>query len=157
MLIHRSPAEGEALPTLHPAKTRSPCLHALRTLSGHQVQIEQAFKDLKGDLAIRPVFHQYDRRIEAHIFVSFLSYCLFVTLRQILKALASGLTPRSAIETVSQMQMVDIYLPTTDGRTIVLSRYTEPEPDLSLLLDRLRIRLPQQPPPRVYARAEVVL
>lgn len=120
-------------------------------------QIEQAFKDLKGDLSIRPIFHQTDARIEAHIFVSFLSYCLFVTLRHLLRPHATGLTPRSAIEKVCQLQMVDVHLPTTDGRTIILSRYTEPESDLSLLLDKLKLRLPAQPPPRVYSRAETAL
>ena len=120
-------------------------------------QIEQAFKDLKGDLSIRPVYHQTDERIEAHIFVSFLSYCLFATLRHLLRPHATGLTPRSAIEKVSQMQMVDIHLPTTDGRTIVLSRYTEPEQDLKLLLEKLKLCLPAQPPPRVYSNGEVAV
>lgn len=119
--------------------------------------IEQAFKDLKGDLSIRPVYHQTDERIEAHIFVSFLSYCLFATLRQLMRPHAAGLTPRSAIEKVSQMQMVDIYLPTTDGRTIVLSRYTQPEQDLNLLLEKLKLRLPAQPPPRLYSNGEVAV
>lgn len=120
-------------------------------------QIEQAFKDLKSDLSIRPIYHQTDKRIEAHIFVSFLSYCLFVTLRRLLRPHATGLTPRSAIEKVCQLQMVDIHLPTTDGRTILLSRHTEPEPDLNLLLDKLKLRLPAQPPPRVYRNGEVVV
>ena len=62
------------------------------------VAVEQAFKNLKGDLAIRPVFHQDERRIEAHIFIAFLAYCLQVTLQRRLHALAPGLTARSALE-----------------------------------------------------------
>src|SRR4029077_10715549 len=61
------------------------------------VEIEQAFKELKGDLAIRPIYHQTDARIEAHIFVAFLAYCLQVTLKQRLRSLAPGLTPRSVL------------------------------------------------------------
>jgi len=62
----------------------------------------------------------------------------------------AGLTARSVIETFSQMQMIDAHLPTTDGRVILLQRYTEPEPEVQLLLDRLNSRLPSQPPPRIY-------
>jgi transposase len=120
-------------------------------------QIEQAFKDLKSDLSIRPIYHQTDERIEAHIFVSFLSYCLFVTLRHLLRPHATGLTPRSVIEKVCQLQIVDIHLPTTDARTIVLSRHTEPEPDLNLLLEKLKLCLPAQPPPRVYSHEKAAL
>jgi transposase len=117
------------------------------------VEIEQAFKELKGDLSIRPVYHQLHRRIEAHIFVAFLAYCLQVTLKQRLKALAPGLTPRAVLEKFAAMQMIDVELPTTDGRLIVLSRYTEPEDDQRLLLHRLQLQLPGQPPPKIAARA----
>ena len=57
-------------------------------------EIEQAFKELKGDLAIRPIYHQLDHRIEAHIFVAFVAYCLMVTLKHRPRALAPGPTPR---------------------------------------------------------------
>ena len=112
-------------------------------------EIEQAFKELKSDLAIRPIYHQRDDRIEAHIFVAFLAYCLQVTLKQRLRALAPGLTPRAALEKFSALQMVDVHLPTTDGRTLILSRYTEPEKDQQLLLQQLRLQRPEQPPPRI--------
>jgi transposase len=112
-------------------------------------EVEQAFKELKGDLSIRPIYHQHDDRIDAHIFVAFLAYCLQVTLKARLRPLAPGLTPRSALEKFGAMQMVDVHLPTTDGRTLILSRYTEPEPDQQLLLDQLRLQLPAQPPPRI--------
>ena len=112
-------------------------------------EIEQAFKELKSDLAIRPIHHQKDERIEAHIFVAFVAYCLQVTLKQRLRALAPGLTPRAALEKFAAMQMVDVHLPTTDGRYLVLSRYTQPEKDLQLLLQQLKLQLPQQLPPKI--------
>ena len=115
------------------------------------VEVEQAFKELKGDLAVRPIYHQTDARIEAHIFVAFLAYCLQVTLKQRLRSLAPGLTPRAMLQKMAAIQMVDVHLPTTDGRTVLLSRYTEPEPDQLLLLQRLKMDLPAQPPPRISA------
>ena len=90
------------------------------------VEVEQAFKTLKSDLSLRPIYHQKDHRIEAHIFVAFLSYCLQITLQQRLKALAPGLTARAILEKFASMQMVDVYLPTTDGKELRLPRYTEP-------------------------------
>jgi hypothetical protein len=114
-------------------------------------EIEQAFKELKGDLSIRPIYHQLDTRIEAHIFVAFLAYCLQTTLKARLRPLAPGLTPRSVLEKFAAIQMVDVHLPTTDGRTLILSRYTEPEQDQQLLLDQLHLVLPAQPPPRIAA------
>jgi len=119
------------------------------------VQVEEAFKNLKGDLAIRPIFHQKEKRIEAHIFVAFLAYALHVTLRRRLRNLAPGLTPRSVLEKFSSLQMIDVHLPTTDGRKVILTRYTQPEPELQVLLKQLRLSLPNQPPPRVTANGEV--
>jgi transposase len=116
------------------------------------VEVEQAFKELKNDLSIRPVYHQLETRIEAHIFIAFLAYCLFVTLKLRLKTLAPGLTPRAVLEKLAAMQMIDVELPTTDDRVVVLSRYTEPEKDLLLLLRQLKIQLPAQPPPKIKAR-----
>lgn len=112
-------------------------------------QVEEAFKNLKGDLAIRPIFHQKESRIESHIFVAFLAYCLHVTLARRLRDSAPGLTPRAVIEKFKTMQMLDVHLPTTDGRNVVLTRYTEPERDVQMLLHELRIALPPQPPPRI--------
>ena len=112
------------------------------------VAVEQAFKNLKGDLAIRPVFHQDERRIEAHIFIAFLAYCLQVTLQRRLHALAPGLTARSALEEFAAVQMIDVHLPTTDGRELLLTRYTQPERELQLLTQRLKFQLPPQPPPQ---------
>lgn len=118
-------------------------------------EIEQAFKELKHDLAIRPIFHQTDARIEAHIFVTFIAYCLHVTLKQRLRSLAPGLTPRAVLEKFATMQMVDVHLPTTDGRRLILPRHTQPEKDQQRLLQQLKLTLPQQPPPEIRTTAQV--
>ena len=115
------------------------------------VAVEEAFKNLKGDLAIRPIFHQHEQRIEAHIFVSFLAYCVHVTLTQRLRTLAPGLTARSVLEKFAAVQMIDVHLPTTDGRELTLTRYSQPEPELQLLLDKLKLELPPQFPPKISA------
>jgi transposase len=120
-------------------------------------EVEQAFKELKGDLSARPIDHPLDHRIEAHMFVAFLAYCLQVALRARLRPLASGLTPRSALEKFAAIQMVDVHLPTTDGRTLSLNRYTEPAPDQQLLLDQLNLQLPAQPPPRMTATLDAII
>ena len=117
------------------------------------VVVEEAFKNLKGDLAIRPIFHQHEHRIEAHIFIAFLAYCLHVTLHRRLHALAPGLTPRSVLDKFSALQMIDVNVPTTDGRELQLVRHTEPEPELNLLLQKLKLELPAQPPPKITAPA----
>jgi transposase len=112
-------------------------------------EIEAAFKNLKDDLQLRPIYHQREHRIEAHIFVAFIAYCLQVTLRARLKTLAPGLTPRAVLDKLAVIQMLDVYFPTTDGRTLVLTRYTEPNADQKLLLRQLKLELPPQPPPRI--------
>jgi hypothetical protein len=112
-------------------------------------EVEEAFRNLKGDLAIRPIHHQLESRIEAHIFISFLAYCLHVTLRQMAQTRAPGLTPRSILEQMRQIQMVDIHIPTTDGRELRMSRYTTPEKPQQLLLAQLQLQLPPQPPPEI--------
>ena len=111
--------------------------------------IEESFRNLKGDLAIRPVHHQLERRVEAHIFISFLAYCLHVTLKQMARAHASGLTPRSILEQMKTIQMIDVHIPTTDGRELKMSRYTRPEKQQQLLLAQLKLTLPDQPPPEI--------
>ncbi len=118
------------------------------------VQVEEAFKTLKGDLAIRPIHHQKEKRIEAHIFVAFLAYALHVTLRRRLRDLAPGLTPRSVLEKFGSLKMIDLHLPTTDGRKVIMSRYTQPEPEFQMLLKQLRLSLPDQPRPRVTAEGQ---
>lgn len=114
-------------------------------------QVEQAFKDLKSDLSVRPVHHQKDRRIEAHIMVCFLAYCAHITLREKLRRHAPGLTSRQVLDHLGKIQMIDVRLPTTDGRELLLRRRTEPNAEQSLLLSQLKLPLPPQPPPKITA------
>ena len=112
-------------------------------------EVEQAFKELKHDLALPPIFHQREERIEAQIFVAFIAYCLHVTLKNLALPRAPGLTPRAVLEKFATLQMVDVHLPTTDRRHLVLPRHTQPNADRQLLLHQLDLRLPEQPAPRI--------
>ena len=116
------------------------------------VEVEEAFRNLKGDLAVRPVFHQLEHRIEAHIFVAFLAYCVHITLRQKLRLHAPGLTPRQLLDKLAAIQMLDVHVPTTDGRELTFARHTQPEQDQQILLTRLGWTLPPQPPPRISGK-----
>jgi DDE family transposase len=113
--------------------------------------IEAAFKSMKSDLAIRPVFHQLQHRVEAHLFVAFMGYCLMAALRKLIEPAAPGLSPRAVLEQLGAIKMVDVCLPATDGRWLIMPRYTEPEPEQSMLLQKLGLSLPAQPPPRIRA------
>jgi transposase len=113
------------------------------------VEVEAAFKNLKDDLGLRPIYHRLEDRIEAHIFIAFMAYCLQVTLRARLKPLAGGLTPRAVLDKMAAVQMLDVHFPTTDGRTLILSRYTELSADQKILVQQLNLSLPPQPPPRI--------
>jgi transposase len=119
-------------------------------------EIEAAFKTLKDDLALRPIYHQLEHRVEAHIFVAFIAYCLHITLRARLRPLAGGLTPRAVLDKFALLQMLDVHFPTTDGRLLVLSRYTQPQADQKILLEQLRLTLPPQPPPRITAKGKLL-
>jgi transposase len=117
------------------------------------VEIEAAFKNLKHDLQLRPIYHQLVHRIEAHIFVAFLAYCLHVTLRAQLKPLAPGLTPRAVLDKLAAIQMLDVHFPTTDQRTLILRRYTQATTEQKMLVKQLKLTLPAQPPPSITAPA----
>jgi hypothetical protein len=112
-------------------------------------QVEEAFRTLKGDLGLRPIFHKKPERIEAHLFVAFLAYCMMTTLRQQLRGHAAGLMPRVVLEKLATIQMLDVAVPTTDGRELLLVRHTEPSTDVALLLEKLDLTLPAQPPPKI--------
>src|SRR6266545_1333965 len=112
-------------------------------------EIEAAFKTLKSDLQLRPIRHHLEPRIEAHLLVCFLAYCLSVTLRRRLQAHAPGLTPRAVLETLSGILMIDVHVPLADGRELVMPRYTQPEAEHRLVLEKLGWELPPQPPPRI--------
>ncbi len=120
------------------------------------VFVEEAFRTLKGDLGLRPIFHQKPERIEAHLFVAFLAYCLSITLRQHVRQLAPGLMPRAVLEKLASIQLLDVRVPTTDGRELLLVRRTEPDKEIALLLQQLGLVLPPQPPPKISALAPTV-
>ena len=119
-------------------------------------QIEAAFKCLKSELGIRPIHHQLEHRVDAHILVAFLAYCLTVTLKHRLRMHAPGLTPRAVLEKLAGIQMLDVSFPTTDGRRLIMPRHTEPDPEQALLLHHLSLVLPQQSPPRITTSASSV-
>jgi hypothetical protein len=112
-------------------------------------EIEAAFKTLKSDLHLRPIRHHAEPRIEAHILVCFLAYCLSVTLRKRLERQAPGWTPRAVLETLSGILMLDVHVPLADGRELIMPRYTQPEAEQRLVLEKLGWDLPPQPPPRI--------
>jgi hypothetical protein len=141
----------ETLSQMRAAQT--PIHYLVGTPRGRLSKLEKAFLELKGDLSIRPIYHQKDVRIEAHVFVAFMAYCLQVTLKRRLRALAPGLTPRAVLEKFSAIHMVDVHLPTTEGRHLILPRYTQPEPDHKILLQQLKLELPAQPPPKISSNA----
>jgi len=114
-------------------------------------QIEAAFRTLKSELGIRPIYHRLEHRIDAHILIAFLAYCLQVTLKNRLLVHAPGLTPHAVLEKLQRIQMIDVWIPTLDGRWLVLPRYTQPEQETKLLLDQLELTLPSQPVPRITA------
>ena len=121
------------------------------------VAIEAAFKNLKDDLQLRPIFHRKEERIEAHIFVAYLAYCLHVTLRAKLRSVAGGLTPQTVLEKFATMQMMEVYFPTEQpGKELLFRRYTQPEKDHQILLAQLGWQLPPQPPPRISVKGQLL-
>ena len=117
-------------------------------------QIESVFRSLKSELGIRPIYHQLEHRADAHILIAFLAYCLQITLKQRLLLHAPGLTPTAVLEKLAEIQMIDIWIPTVDQRWLILPRYTQPSSDTKLLIEKLRLESPSQPPPRLTAQKE---
>jgi transposase len=117
-------------------------------------QIESVFRSLKSELGIRPIYHQLEHRADAHILIAFLAYCLQITLKQRLLLHAPGLTPTAVLEKLAEIQMIDVWIPTVDQRWLILPRYTQPSADTKLLIEKLRLELPSQPPPRLTAQKE---
>ncbi len=144
--ILRAYLPPETMPEALTWEKQAPVLWAWYT---QLVHVEEAFKTLKSDLDLRPIHHQIESRVEAHIFVAFLAYCLAVTLRMKLNSAAPGLTPREVLRSLAAIQLVDVHIPTTDGRELVMPRHTEPEAQQEMLLEKLNLTLPKQPPPRI--------
>jgi transposase len=121
-------------------------------------EAEASFRALKSELSIRPLFHQLEPRVKAHVMVAFLGYALWVTLKHLLKRRApivpkpsaSGVenaqpfSPMKALALLSTLQSADIVLPTTDGREIRLRRVTEPTPEQKSLLHQLGLSMPER-------------
>jgi transposase len=107
-------------------------------------EAEAAFRALKSALSIRPLFHQLEPRVKAHILVAFLGYALWVTLKHLLQRKQSPLTPARVLALLATVQSADIVLPTTEGREIRLRRVTTPSPEQSAVLELLGIALPQR-------------
>jgi transposase len=107
-------------------------------------EAEAAFRALKSELAIRPLFHQIEPRVKAHILVAFLGYALGVTLKHLLERNHSSLSPARALALLSTLQSADIVLPTTDGREIRLRRIAAPSHEQQQLLSHLRMTLPER-------------
>lgn len=107
-------------------------------------EAEAAFRALKSELSVRPLFHQKEHRIKAHILVAFLGYALWVTLKHLLLRKHSLITPAKALALLATIQSADIILPTTDGREIRLRRITTPSAEQKQLLDQLGILLPER-------------
>jgi len=121
----------------------------LWTLYVQLTQIEAVFRSLKSELGIRPIYHQLEHRADAHILIAFLAYCLQITLKHRLLVHAPGLTPAAVLENLATIQMIDVWIPTVDGRRLLLPRYTQPSADTRILLEKLNLALPSQPPPRI--------
>jgi transposase len=107
-------------------------------------EAEAAFRALKSELAIRPIFHQLERRTKAHVLVAFLGYAMWVTLKHLLKAKQSPLSPARALATAATLHSADIVLPTTDGRQIRLRRVTSPTAEQQTLFQQLGITIPER-------------
>jgi transposase len=107
-------------------------------------EVEAAFRTLKSQLAIRPLFHQLEKRVKAHVLVAFLGYALLVTLKHLLKRSASEYSPAKALKRLSELHSVDIVLPTVEGREIWLRRITKLDEDQQTIFHQLQLQLPEQ-------------
>ncbi len=117
-------------------------------------EVEAAFRTLKSEVGLRPIYHWVEPRVEAHVMLAFMGYAMWVCLKWKLKSLAGSLTPRQVIELFRSIQLVEVWFDTVDGRRICLPRITMPEPEHQVVLAQIKWNLPEQPPPRIYARRE---
>jgi transposase len=112
--------------------------------------VEASFRALKSELALRPIWHFTERRVQAHIMVAFLGYCLWICLKRRLSVRAPGLTPWQALQQMSSLKLVEVWFQLRNGGALCLERITLPNNTQQLLLDALNWQLPNQPPPRIY-------
>jgi transposase len=113
-------------------------------------EVEAVFRALKSELAIRPIWHWVGPRVEAHVMVAFLGYCLWVCLKHKLKAVAPGLSPWQVLDQFKRIVQVEVWFKLKAGGAICLPRITQPEPAQAMLLHQMGWSLPKQPPPRIY-------
>src|SRR5438552_4046770 len=118
---------------------------------------EAAFRIQKSELGIRPVWHQREDRVQAHILVCFLAYVLWKTLAQWQRRAGLGQSPRTILDELRRIQSTDVVLPTEDGRDLRLRCVVRPDAAQAALLDRLGLDLPQRlrVPPPVARTSEV--
>lgn len=117
-------------------------------------EVETAFRTLKSEVQLRPIYHWVEPRVEAHVMLAFIAYAMWICLKWILKPVATGLTPRQMIELFRNIQLVEVWFDTADGRRICLPRITIPNPEHQVVLEQIKWKLPEQPPPRIYAGRE---
>ena len=117
-------------------------------------QIESVFRSLKSELCIRPIRHQLEHRADAHILIPFLACRLQVTLKQRVLRHAPGLTHTAVLEKLADIKMIDVWIPTVDQGWLILPRYTQPSLDTKLFIEKLKLQLPSQPPPRLIAQKQ---
>ena len=117
-------------------------------------EAEAAFRTMKSEIKVRPIWHQLGHRIEAHIMVAFLGYAMHVCLKKLAARKAPSLTSWQVLQHMRKIVLVDVEFDTTDGRAITLPRITIPEKEQAALLLQLGWTLPEQPPPRIR-RAQV--
>jgi transposase len=115
-------------------------------------EAEAAFRSIKSELKVRPIWHKLDGRVEAHIMVAFLGYAMHVCLKKLAAQKAPSLTPWQILEHLRKIVLVDVEFETRDGRTLTLPRITIPEKEQAALLLQLGWTLPEQPPPRIRFR-----
>jgi transposase len=107
-------------------------------------EAEAAFRIHKSDLRVRPVWHQREDRVEAHVLVCFLAYVLWKTLHQMTKAAGLGDEPRRIFDELGEISLVDVVLPTRKGPEIRRRCVRRPTEHQAILLDRLGFTLPRQ-------------
>ena len=115
-------------------------------------EIEETFRILKSEMKIRPIWHQTQERIQAHIFVCFLSLIMYRTLSQWMQRAGLGNSPRKLIEELANLQSMDVILPIQDGPELKLRCVSQPEKSQQILLDKLKI----YPPKRLKMTENVV-
>jgi hypothetical protein len=115
-------------------------------------EAEAAFRTLKSEIKVRPIWHWTESRVQAHLMVAFLVYCLWVYLKKCAQRVAPSLTPWVLLDQLGRIVLVEVWFELRNGGTICLPRITQPKPAQAVLLTQLGWTLPTQPPPRVHAK-----